>query len=235
MGLLAQIAESFTLGLLTPLTAVCVIPLVPGFLAFLANQDEDAPSVAMLGGLVALGVITFMTAIGVIFSTLLQSSITRVIEIASPIAFALLALLGIALLLDLHPQSRLPTVEPPQTSHPAASAFAYGAFFGAIVLPCNPGFISLFFARALLFTDPLNSLANFGAFGVGMASPLLAGAIAAEPNRDRVLRFLTGNQRAINALTGAILLAISVYYLFFVFKVAGPLPEFPVDLATFDP
>jgi cytochrome c-type biogenesis protein len=223
MGVLTEILTSFTLGLATPLSAVCVVPLYPGFLAFLSNQDEDAPSIAVLGALVALGVIAFMAGVGVLFTTLLETSLTAVVETVSPPAFALLALLGVVLIADLHPQSRLPTVEPPQTQYPSLSAFAYGAFFGAIVLPCNPGFISVFFARAFLFLDPVTSLANFGAFGVGMGSPLLAFALVSEPWRDRVLGLLTGHRRAVNVVTGVTLLAISLYYLLFVFEVAGSL------------
>jgi len=221
MGLLTEALTSFTLGVATPLSAVCVIPLYPAFLAFLSNQDQDAPPIAVLGVLVALGVIAFMTAVGIIFTTLLETSLTAVVELVSPPAFALLAVLGVVLMADLHPQARLPTVEPPRTRFPSLSAFVYGAFFGAVVLPCNPGFISVFFARAFLFSDPLSSLANFGAFGVGMASPLLAFALVSEPWRDSVIGVLTGHQRAINAVTGFVLLVIALYYLLFVFEVVG--------------
>lgn len=223
MSTATEVVTSFTLGLATPLSAVCVIPLYPAFLAFLSNQDEDAPSIAVLGGLVALGVIVFMAGIGVLFTTLLETSLTAVVELVSPPAFGLLAVLGVVLVADLHPQARLPAVEPPQTRFPSLSALAYGAFFGAIVLPCNPGFISVFFARAFLFTDPVSSVANFGAFGVGMASPLLGFAVVSEPWRDRVLGVLTTHRRAINVITGSVLLAIALYYLLFVFELAGPL------------
>jgi cytochrome c-type biogenesis protein len=56
-----------------------------------------------------------------------------------------------------------------------------------------------------------------------MATPLLVFAFISEPKRDRVLALLTGNRRVVNAATGAVLLAISVYYLLFVFEIAGPL------------
>jgi cytochrome c-type biogenesis protein len=164
-----------------------------------------------------------MAAVGVLFTTLLETSLTGVVKTVSPPAFALLALLGVALLADLHPQSRLPTVKPPQTSRPSLSAFAYGGFFGAIVLPCTPGFISAFFARAFLFSDPITSMANFLAFGVGMGTPLLAFAVVSEPWRDRVLGVLTDHWRAVNAATGLVLLGISLYYLLVVFEVAGSL------------
>lgn len=222
MPLAGEVATSFTLGLATPLSAVCVVPLYPGFLAFLSNQGETGPSVAALAGIVALGVIAFTSAVGVVFTTLLQESLTAVVGVVSPIAFGMLAILGVVLIADFHPQSRLPTVEPPQTRHPSASAFAYGAFFGAIVLPCNPGFISVFFARAFLFSDPVASVANFGAFGVGMAAPLVGFGVVSEPWRDRVLGGLTRHRRGVNVVTGGILLAVSAYYLVVVFEVFGP-------------
>ena len=222
MSLAGEVATSFGLGLATPLSAVCVVPLYPGFLAFLSSQGEDAPSVATLAALVAAGVVLFMAAVGVVFTTLLGSSLTGVVGVVSPVAFGLLALFGVALLADLHPQSRLPSPEPPQTRHPSASALAYGAFFGAIVLPCNPGFISVFFARAFLFADPVASLANFGAFGAGMGAPLLAFGVVSEPWRDRVLGRLTRHRRTVDVVTGAVLLAVSAYYLIAVFEVFGP-------------
>ncbi|PSQ14701.1 cytochrome C biogenesis protein [Halobacteriales archaeon QS_8_69_73] len=223
MGFLAEAATSFTLGLATPLSAVCVVPLYPGFLAFLSNQGDDAPPIAVLGVLVALGVVTFMATVGLLFTTVLGTSLTAVVGTVSPPAFGLLALLGAVLLFDLHPQARLPTAEPSQTTRPSLSAFAYGGFFGAIVLPCNPGFISAFFARAFLFSDPVTSMANFLAFGVGMGTPLLAFAVVSEPWRDRVLGVLTDHRRAVNAATGLVLLGISLYYLLVVFEVAGSL------------
>jgi cytochrome c-type biogenesis protein len=222
MGLLTDVSTSFALGLATPLTAVCVIPLYPGFLAYLATQSEDI-SVARLALLVGAGVLTFMTGLGLVFTTLLETSLTSVIGIASPIAFTALALLSLVLLADIPVSQYLPTTEPPQSSSPSLSALAYGAFFGAIVIPCNPGFVGLFFARSLLFTSPVSSLANFGAFGSGIAAPLVALGIVSEPWRDRVLAVITAHKSAVNRLTGAVMLAISLYYLLFVFEVLGPL------------
>jgi len=223
MGLLSALGASFTLGLATPLSAVCVLPLYPGFLAFLSSQDEDAPPVALLGVLVALGVVTFVGAVGFVFSTVLETSLGSVVDVVSPPAFALLALMGLALVAGRHPWDRLPTADPPQTRHPSLSAFLYGAFFGAIVLPCNPGFVASFFVRSLLFADPVANLANFGAFGAGMATPLLVFAFVSEPVRDRVLGTLTRHRRLVDAATGLVLTGIATYYLLVVFEVLGPL------------
>lgn len=203
------IATAFGLGLATPLTAVCVVPLYPGFLAFLADQGEDAPSIATLGALVAAGVVGTMAAIGLVFTTVLETSLTRVVEWVSPPAFALLGLFGAALIAGFDPQTHIPSVEPPQTRRPALSALAYGAFFGAIVLPCNPAFIAVFFARATLIADPVRSLLAFLSFGAGMAAPLFALAVVSEAFRDRVLGAITAHRRAIDVGSGLLLVVIA--------------------------
>lgn len=223
MGLGADLFGSFVLGLLTPLTAVCVLPLYPGFLAYLSNQaaPEDGPSVAALGALVAAGTVGFMFLFGLAFSTVLEVSLTRVIEVVSPVAFVALAGLSVLLIFDADFERLLPAVEPPQSKHPVASALGYGFFFGAIVVPCNPAFIALFFARSFLFTDPVVNLLNFLSFGGGIAAPLLAFAVASEPWSHRVIGTLTRYRTPINRLSGGVMLVVSLYYLVVVFDVFG--------------
>ena len=214
--------ELFLIGVATPLTAACVIPLYPAFLAFLANQGEgeSGRSIATLGVLVVTGVLACMALIGLVFSTILQSSLTRVVEAVSPVAFAILIVVSVVLLLDLGIFTRIPTLEPPQTSHPGTSAFGYGFFFGAIVLPCNPAFVALFFARVpILFDSQLESFLGFLAFGLGIGAPLLAFSLVSQPFAARVTRALARHSGPVNRATGAIMLVISVYYLVVVFRV----------------
>jgi cytochrome c-type biogenesis protein len=216
----AQLASSFALGLATPLTAVCVLPLYPSFLAYLSNQSaERRLPISLLSVLVATGVVSFMLALGLVFTTILESSLTNVIAVVSPIAFGLLTVGSLLLLADVEFGHLFPTVEPPQASHPVASAFGYGFFFGAIVVPCNPGFIAVFFARAFLFTDPVGSLLHFLAFGGGIAAPLVVLATVSDRWQSRVMATLTGHQSLVNRVTGAIMLVVSVYYLVFVFGI----------------
>ncbi|WP_276270531.1 cytochrome c biogenesis protein CcdA [Haloarcula litorea] len=217
-----QLAGTFALGLATPLTAVCVLPLYPGFLAYLSNRtNEGRLSIGVLGGLVAAGVLASMLGLGLVFTTLLQTSLTDVVGVVSPAAFALLGAASLLLLADVEFGRFVPSVEPPQTNHPVASAFGYGAFFGAIVVPCNPGFVAVFLARSFLFTDPVGSLANFLAFGGGIAAPLVTLALVSDRWQSRVLGALTRHRSLVNRATGAVMLAVSVYYLVAVFEVVG--------------
>ncbi len=236
MGLATTLAEFFVLGLATPLSAVCVVPLYPGFVAYLSNQSSTGPddptrtdsdgdgggySPAVLGVLVLVGVLAFMLSLGLLFSTVLQTSLDGVIGVVSPVAFGLLALLSLALVADLDVFARTPTVEPPQTSHPAATALLYGFFFGAIVVPCNPGVITFALARQFLVTAPVEKLLVFFAFGLGIGTPLLALALVSEAAGRRLTRSLARHRRGINLATGVVMFAVSVYYLTVVFDVLG--------------
>ncbi|WP_439025961.1 cytochrome c biogenesis CcdA family protein [Haloarchaeobius sp. DT45] len=221
--MLDRFVEVFVIGFATPLTAACALPLYPGFLAYLSSQGEETalPS-GVLAGLVTLGVIAFMGVVGLLFSFLLGESLTTVVEVVSPVAFGVLAVLSIALLFDLDLAHRLPTKEPPQTSHPASTAFGYGFFFGAIVLPCNPGLLALFFARApVLFDTPVEGFLGFLLFGIGMGTPLLLFGLVSQSAGQRVTRTLARHSSAINRVTGAVMLLVASYYLLVVFDVAG--------------
>ena len=43
--ILSNVFTSFFLGLLTPLTAVCVLPLYPAFITYLSNQVNKKGSI----------------------------------------------------------------------------------------------------------------------------------------------------------------------------------------------
>jgi cytochrome c-type biogenesis protein len=219
-----EIFNSFVLGLLTPLTAVCVLPLYPGYLSYLSKQlegNESRKTYTLFGILVVAGVLSFMLLLGVVFSAFLQQSLTSVIEVVSPIAFGILGILSLVLILDLDFQSKFSGFQAPEFENPLMNAFGFGFFFGAIIVPCNPAFISVFFARAFLFSSPASSLLNFGAFGIGIGFPLLVFSIASSKWSKKVIGFLTSHETLINRGSGLIMLTVAIYYLVFVFNVIG--------------
>jgi len=228
MSLFLDILASFGLGLLTPLTAVCVLPLYPGFLAFLSNQfsgKESKKTYALFGAIIVAGVLTFMLLFGLIFTTLLQESLTNVIGIVSPIAFGILGIISLFLIFNFDFGRFFPKLKVKTTGNPLKSAFIFGFFFGAIVIPCNPAFIAAFLARALLFGSFVSSISNFLAFGLGLGAPLLVFSLVSAQWSQRVIGFLTGHKRIINLIAGILMLWIALYYLLCVFPV--------VDLGIF--
>ncbi|MFB6234809.1 MAG: cytochrome c biogenesis protein CcdA [Halopenitus sp.] len=217
-------AEMFWIGVLTPLTAVCALPLYPAFISYLAStggEEGTQRSPALLGLLVVAGVISFMTVVGLIFVVVLDTGIeSGFVGRFAPWLFGLLAVVGAVLLADPSGFSRLPAFEPPHSEYPSASAYGYGFFFGGIILPCNPGFIGLFFARqAVLFDGPVQNMVGFLLFGLGIGAPLLLFALVSESMGQRVTKTLARYADPINRFVGGFLLAVSLYYLISVFGV----------------
>ena len=221
--MLSSFLGSFTLGLLTPLTAACVIPLYPAFLSYLGSKfdddDVDEHEYRLFGLLVVAGVVSFMLLIGILFTTVLQTSLTAVIEIVSPIAFSILAVFSLVLIGDLDYQQFLPEYSAPSFDNPYMDAFGFGFFFGGIVLPCNPGYIAVFLARSSLVQQPITSMTHFLLFGLGIGAPLAVFSFVSSPVRSSLIGFITDHQTGINRLSGVIILGISLYYLISVFGV----------------
>tara|TARA_Y100000310_G_C20630620_1_gene788428 strand:- start:529 stop:1206 length:678 start_codon:yes stop_codon:yes gene_type:complete len=218
---------SFLLGLLTPLTAVCVLPLYPAFVSFLAGkfkgEDVNKGTYALFGLVIMLGVMIFMLIFGLLFTTLFQTSLTNVINIISPIAFGILGIISLFLIFDFDFSRFLPKMKQvnAQNKNPLWAAFLFGFFFGAIVIPCNPGFITFFLARSVLFDGFWSSMGNFVSFGIGLGAPLLVFSLVSAQWSGKIIGYLTKRKRAINLIAGLIMLGIAIYYLVWVFKVFG--------------
>ncbi len=233
MELLSELGVAFTLGLFTPLGAVCVLPIYPGFLVYLSSQisarEPGRTTIFLFGLVISSGVILFMLLLGLVFTTILEISLTSVVQIVSPIAFGILLAISLVLIvtgiLSLVSNIKvdiwrfLPKGRAPLARNPWLSAFLYGFFFGAIVVPCNPGFIAILFARAVSTIDFLQNVFRFLLFGIGVAFPLLVLAAVSSAATDAITNFLTKHGDWVNLVAGLIMLGISLYYLIFVFRV----------------
>ncbi|MBT4541275.1 hypothetical protein HOC35_07215 [Candidatus Woesearchaeota archaeon] len=238
VSILTNLWISFLAGLFAPLGAVCVLPLYPGFLAYLASQLStktdsltDKPSESttssqslkskfiLLGLIVTLGVVVSMFLFGLIFTKFLQASLTNAIGIISPIAFGILVLVSLLLIFNVDFGKWIPKVNAPLLKNPILTSFVFGLFFGLIVLPCNPASLIVLFAISTSTTAFLTNLLNFLMFGVGMALPLLLFSIISATKSQEVIGFLTKYKRRINLIAGLIMLVIALYYLIFTFEI----------------
>lgn len=222
MSLLGDLAFTFWIGVLTPVTALCVIPLYPAFLSRLARtvgeQHDSRRYLALFGVLVSVGVIAFMGLVGVVFTFWLQASLTRVIGVVSPIAFGIILVAGVLLMIGWKPKRK---VRPNRISNPYVAAVAYGFFFGAIVIPCNPALIAAFFARVAAVGDAAANLALFSAFTLGICSPLLAFSLVSRAASRGMVNALVRYERPISMIAGVVMVAVAIYYLGWVFAVLG--------------
>ena len=214
------VGTSYILGLLTPTTALCVLPLYPAFLsriARMANRDrDDRATLAWAGLVVTAGVVSFMAVLGLLFTTLLQQSLQRVILVVSPVAFGILAVIGVLMMagVEIHHKVRLP-----EPKNPLLASYLYGFFFGAIVIPCNPAFIAAFLARTALIADPLASIMNFLAFGIGIGTPLIVFSLVTRSASRKLVNLLVKHERKVAFVAGAVMTAVAVYYLVVVFEI----------------
>jgi cytochrome c-type biogenesis protein len=215
---------SFLAGLFAPLGAVCVLPLYPGFLSYLASQvtdKENKKQIFMFGVIITSGVILSMFLFGLIFTFFLQESLTKSIGIISPIAFGILAIISLFLIFNFDLGRFIPKLNAPVKKNPYLTSLIFGLFFGAIVLPCNPASLAVLFAISTSVAEFVFNLLNFVVFGFGMGLPLLIFALISAAKSKAIIGFLTERKKIINLIAGIIMLVVSLYYLIFVFKIFG--------------
>jgi cytochrome c-type biogenesis protein len=215
---------AFIAGLLTPLGAVCVLPLYPGYLSFLAGPGARVRGVlhrVLLGFITIAGIISSMFLFGLVVVFLFSYPLAGALWILSPAAYVLLGVLGFLLILDLFPEFHPPMFHGTQARTPFIEAFLFGLFFGILVLPCNAAPIAILLALSTSTADLLVNMFNFIIFGAGMALPFLAISFLSVYQGKRWTSFLARNKRTINIVTGSLMLAVALYYLFVVFRMYG--------------
>ena len=210
---LNAILTSISLGLLST-TSPCVLPLYPGFLAYLSGGqavlEKRRVGRYLLGFFVLAGVLTMMLVLGLIIA-LLSVSIGRALSVVIPLADLLLISLGVLLLLDRNPFKGLPQIQVPVLSHPYVNAFVYGLFYGPIALPCSGPLVVGIFALSLTAGEALSKLGVFLWFGLGFGLPLLALSFLSGAAQRWITRQFALHSRLINVIGGFLLVGIGLY------------------------
>jgi cytochrome c-type biogenesis protein len=203
--------SSFLLGLLAT-TNPCILPLYPGFLAYLSGQSETkAPRQKyFLGVFVLAGVLTMMVGLGALIAAL-SVSIGRLLAYILPVADLLLLTLGILLLLDRNPFKVLPQIQVPVLRHPFTNAYVYGLLYGPITLPCSGPLVVSIFTLSLTVGEALGKLVVFLCFGVGFGLPLLILSLLSGGLQRQLTRLFARHSRLINAIGGLLLIGIVIY------------------------
>ncbi len=208
--------EAFVLGNSAILKNVCMLPLYPGLIAFLAGSNASGKSrpSAWLGVLVLAGVLTMMLLIGAVFSVARQS-IASVLPVLLPAIYGLVVALGILMLLGLNPFARLATSQSPVLRDPRATAFLYGALLAPMTLPCiGPLIIATFALGAGSAGTLAQGLLYFLAFGLGFGWPLVALPLLAAPLQRRFTKWLSARYTLIGRISGALLVVIGLVGLY---------------------
>ena len=156
--IMETILTSLSLGLLAS-TSPCILPLYPGYLAYLSGTHETGGGKKrhFLGFFVLGGVLTMMLLLGLLIA-LLSVSVGFALSIIVPLADFLIITLGILLLLDINPFKILPQIQVPALKNPYFNAFIYGLLYGPIALPCSGPLVVGIFAISLTAGEALSKL-----------------------------------------------------------------------------
>ncbi len=205
------VLTSLSLGLLAS-ASPCILPLYPGYLAYLGAAHETAGGRGryFLGFFVLAGVLTMMLVLGLLIA-LLSISVGLALSIIIPAADLLIITLGCLLLLDINPFKTLPQIQVPALKNPFVNAFTYGLLYGPIALPCSGPLVVGIFAISLTASEALSKLNLFLWFGLGFGIPLLALSLLSGVLQRAITRWLALNARIVNVIGGLLLIGIGAY------------------------
>jgi cytochrome c-type biogenesis protein len=144
---LTTILTSFSIGLLAS-ASPCVLPLYPGFLAYLSGgqtEQQGQKSRYFSGLFVLFGVLSMMLGI-----------IT----------------LGVMLIFNVNPFQSLPRISSPVFKNPLLNAYLYGMLYGPLTLPCSGPLVVSIFAYSFTAIEVVDKLVVFFSFGMGFGLPL---------------------------------------------------------------
>lgn len=200
---------SIFLGLLAT-TSPCILPLYPGFLAYLSGQDEMGRQKYFLGLFVLAGVLSMMLALGGLIA-LLAVPTGRILVYIIPLADALILILGVLLLLDRNPFKTLPQIQIPALRHPFLNAYTYGLLYGPIALPCSGPLVVSIFALSFTAVEALSKLWVFLWFGLGFGLPLLILSLLSGTLQRQLTTLFARYSRVVNIIGGLLLIGVAIY------------------------
>jgi cytochrome c-type biogenesis protein len=202
---------SFALGLLAT-TSPCILPLYPGFLAYLAGQTkiEVGRQRYFLGLFVVAGVLSMMLMLGGLI-TLLAVPIGRVLAYFTPLADLLILLLGLLLLFNHNPFKTLPQLQVPLLRHPFLNAYLYGLLYGPIAMPCSGPLVVSIFALSFTAKEAFDKLWVFLWFGLGFGVLLFILSLLSAGLQFQLTTLFAKYSRTINIVGGLLLVGIAIY------------------------
>ena len=191
----------------------CLLPLYPGFIAYLAGNSralEGRRGTGLLGLIVLLGVLTTMVAVGVVLVAIAVPT-SRLLALITPLIDGLLIVLGLLLLAGRNPFERMPGVQVPIVANPFGRAYVYGLMLGPIALPCAGPFLVSLLGISLGVGDAIGKVGTFVLFGLGFGLPLVVLSLLAGVRAQAAVRWIVARHRAIEIVAGLLLVAVAVY------------------------
>ena len=211
---MSELLTAFTLGNAAILTNVCMLPLYPGLIAFLAGTAGSQRSrwtTGLLGAVVLAGILSMMIVIGLVLHVT-QAFFGDIFTLLLPLIYIVVILLGVLLLIGRSPFARLQTAQAPMLRNPYITAYVYGLLFGPMTLPCTgPIIVTAFATGAGDAGALLDGIVYFLAFGLGFGWPLVLLPLLALPVQRRFVSWLTRNHLLLNRVSGILLISVGIF------------------------
>jgi len=217
---MSQLLEAFILGNGAILTNVCILPLYPGLIAFLAGtaqNERTQHATQWMGLLVLAGVLSLMVLVGALLSVF-QQSFGAVLPWLLPLIYGVVILMGVLMLSGRNPFNRLSVSQAPVLRNPYASAYVYGLLLGPMTLPCAGPLVVSAFALAIAsgsVASLFDGLLYFLAFGLGFGWPLVLLPFVAQPMQRQFTGWMTRHYSTLTRLSGVLLVGIGVIGIYF--------------------
>jgi cytochrome c-type biogenesis protein len=142
-----ELLQGFVLGNAAILTNVCILPLYPGLIAFLAGNASNGQirrASQWLGLLVLAGVLSLMMVVGWLLFVL-QTSFGTILPVVLPILYGGVVVMGLLMMTGRNPFRTLGTAQAPTLRNPYLTEYVYGLLLGPMTLPCaGPIVVSAF-------------------------------------------------------------------------------------------
>jgi cytochrome c-type biogenesis protein len=208
---MSEYLQAFILGNAAILTNVCILPLYPGLLAYMAanaNSERSQSAMKWMGLLVLMGVLTMMILVGGLLFVL-QQSFGAILPVVLPTIYGVVIFLGIIMLSGRNPFNRLQTVQTPVLRNPYIGAYVYGLLLGPMTLPCaGPIILSAFLLGTNSAADLADGLIYFFFFGLGFGWPLVLLPFLAVSFQRQLIGWTTKNYKLLTRASGMLLMVI---------------------------
>jgi cytochrome c-type biogenesis protein len=216
-----EILAAFALGNAAILTNVCLLPLYPGLIAFLASNatQSDNPeaqrATPWLGALVLTGILSTMLLVGLVLF-LLQQSFASMLTFLLPATYLLIIGLGVMTFMGRNPFAKMGTAQSPVFKNPYATAYAYGVFLAPMTLPCTgPLILSTFVLGVGSVASLANGVIYFLVFGLGFGWPLIVLPLVAQATQRRFIGWMRDKHQLLNQIAGVLLIGIGFIGIWF--------------------
>ena len=201
------VLTSFLLGIGSA-ASPCLLPLYPGFLAYLAGGDTEAArrrSPFLLGLAVVAGVLTAVILVALVVSAL-AVSLSGILSVLVPVTTVALVGLGLLMLAGRNPFARIATLRMPVVRHPIGQAYVYGLLMGPVAIPCSGPFLVALLGISVGLVDASARVGSFVLFGIGFSLPLILLALVGAARGQAVARAIARRHGLVLRVAGAMLI-----------------------------